>query len=64
MVENANSELRRIRITLIILAIIVAFTSGGRTVSIDHESYDSDFNEDEPVYNSNMVPLEDRYSVS
>jgi hypothetical protein len=37
MINNQTAELRRIRITLVIIAIIVAFTSGSHTVTVDHQ---------------------------
>jgi hypothetical protein len=60
MIDSYLSELRRIRITLVILTIIIAFTSGNRAddhvVTVDHNG-DSAMNT--PQYsNSIMVPLE------
>jgi hypothetical protein len=51
-----TAELRRIRITLIFLAIFILFTGGNRTVT--NEVHDNE----QPNFNfSNMVPLENGY---
>jgi hypothetical protein len=50
-------ELRRIRVTLVIMAIIILFTSGNHQVEVDHIS-------DQGYQNfnyANMVPLGDGY---
>jgi hypothetical protein len=53
MIDSYLRELRNIRITLVILTIILALSSGSRSVTVDHNSDQS------PFFNySNMVPLE------
>lgn len=55
MIDSYLRELRNIRITLVILTIIVALGSGSNTVTVDHNSDQTQF----PQFNySNMVPLE------
>lgn len=58
MINETGQELRRIRITLVIIAILMLFT-GDRTLTIDDDSFEgnTDFN----LYHSNMVPLGDGY---
>ncbi|MGJ7919123.1 YmzC family protein [Neobacillus sp. LXY-4] len=54
MIDSYLRELRNIRITLVILTIILAFTSGNRT-EIVHDNTDSNW----PQFQySNMVQLE------
>lgn len=52
--EFYTSELRKIRITLIIMTIVLVFTQGNREVTIDH-SYDDQGSMD---FNPKMVQLE------
>lgn len=54
MIDSYLRELRNIRVTLVILTIIIALTSGSRSVTVEN-SNDSNF----PQFNyKNMVPLE------
>jgi hypothetical protein len=61
MIDSYLSELRRIRITLVILTIIIAFTSGNRAddhvVTVDHNNNPAVYNTPQNP-NSTMVPLE------
>ena len=57
MLDGTNQELRKIRITLIVIAILILFGSGSRTVTDDHDSNYWDSNE----INSNMVQLGEGY---
>lgn len=57
MLDGTNQELRRIRITLIVIAILILFGAGNRTVTDDYDPNDWDPN----LINSNMVQLGDGY---
>ena len=57
MLDGTNQELRRIRITLIVIAILILFGAGSRTVPNDHDPNNWDSN----LINSNMVQLGDGY---
>lgn len=52
MIDSYLKELRNIRITLVIMTILIAFTSGSRNVTVDHQDNPPQFNY------SNMVSLE------
>lgn len=54
MIDSYLRELRNIRVTLVILTIIVAFTSGNHTDTVENNN---DSNWPQFQY-SNMVPLE------
>jgi hypothetical protein len=58
MFNETGQELRRIRITLVVMAILLLFTGGRQTVTVDH----TDSNGNDPyLINSNMVPLGEGY---
>ncbi|WLV24875.1 hypothetical protein QR721_01150 [Aciduricibacillus chroicocephali] len=57
MTEEANKELRRIRIALVFIAIFILFSAGERTITVDQ---DSNYNKPE-LSLSNMVQLGDCY---
>ncbi|WP_338472561.1 hypothetical protein R4Z10_07405 [Niallia sp. XMNu-256] len=57
MLDGTNQELRRIRITLIVIAIIILFGAGSKTVTVDHDPNYWNSN----LINSNMVELGDGY---
>lgn len=59
MGEETNSELRRIRITLVVLVIIILFTAGNNDITVEHDWDYEDSNQTQ--YNSNMVPLDNGY---
>ncbi|OAS84947.1 MULTISPECIES: hypothetical protein [Metabacillus] len=52
-----NAELRRIRITLIFLTIIIAFSSGDHTVTVEDDSYSSSQDVYPQLDYSHMVDL-------
>ena len=54
MVDEANKELRRIRIAVVFIAIFILFSGGDRTVTVDHNS-DSDHSDQLDLSLSNMV---------
>jgi hypothetical protein len=54
MIDSYLRELRNIRVTLVILTIIIAFTSGNRSVTVEDRS---ESNWPQFQY-SNMVPLD------
>lgn len=54
MIDSYLRELRNIRVTLVILTIIIAFTSGNRSVTVEDRS---ESNLPQFQY-SNMVPLD------
>jgi len=60
MVDEANKELRRIRIALVFIAIFILFSAGERTITVDHNS-DSDHSDQLDLSLSNMVQLGDGY---
>lgn len=55
--DGTNKELRRIRITLIVIAIFILFETGSRTVTVDYDPNNWDSN----LIHSNMVQLGDGY---
>ncbi|MFD1356658.1 hypothetical protein ACFQ4X_02010 [Fictibacillus halophilus] len=59
MYYDFSDELRRIRITLIVIAIIMVFSSGGSNVTVDH-NYD-DMSYQESKFHKNLVPLGNGY---
>jgi hypothetical protein len=59
MFNETGQELRRIRITLVVMAILLLFTGGRQTVTVDHTN--SNGNSDPYLINSNMVPLGEGY---
>jgi hypothetical protein len=55
----SNDELRRIRITLVVMTIILLFTGGrGANVTVDHTE---DAIYEPPSYHKNLVPLGNGY---
>jgi hypothetical protein len=60
MYSDFGDELRRIRITLIVIAIILVFTPGrSSNVTVDHNYDDMSYNEN--TYHKNLVPLGNGY---
>lgn len=59
MYSDFSDELRRIRITLIVIAIIMIFFTGGSNVTVDHNYEDIHYQGSE--FHKNLVPLGNGY---
>ncbi|ANX11367.1 hypothetical protein ABE41_005060 [Fictibacillus arsenicus] len=59
MYSDFSDELRRIRITLIVIAIIMVFLPGSSNVTVDH-NYD-DMSYQGSKFHKNLVPLGNGY---
>lgn len=59
MYSDFSDELRRIRITLIVIAVILVFVPSGSNVTVDH-NYD-DMSYQGSQFHKNLVPLGNGY---